>query len=219
MTPSTGGIEERKPRVMRVCAVKKKRFPELQRFLPCLFDVPLRIALETLGMSHHTLDPLRRALGLERWPYAEMARGRFYMKGVKWQHETCVVLRAQLLEEADDEMRQVLREIAVLAEACWSPSTSPSSQPAQHHKPAAAEASSVWDEPARDPAADVEFWEEIARLFNLHAAGSVVEEPAAAAARGSPVPAPLFNLHAAGSVVEEEGEPAAAARGSPVPAP
>jgi len=215
MTPSTG--EPR--RVMRVYAVKKKRFPELQRFLPCLFDVPLRIALETLGMSHHTLDPLRRALGLERWPYAEMARGRFYMKGLKWQHETCVVLRAQLLEEADDEMRQVLREIAVLAEACWSPSTSPSSQPAQHHKPAAAEASSVWDEPARDPAADVEFWEEIARLFNLHAAGSVVEEPLAAAGRGSPVPVRLLNLHAAGSVVEEDGEPAAAARGSPVPAP
>lgn len=191
MTPSTGEPTkgERKPRVMRVCAVKKKRFPELQRFLPCLFDVPLRIALETLGMSHHTLDPLRRALGLERWPYAEMARGRFYMKGVKWQHETCVVLRAQLLEEADDEMRQVLREIAALAEACWSPS---SSQLA-HHKPAAAEASSVWDEPPRDPAADVEFWEEIARLFNLHATGPVAAdegEPAAAAGRGSPVPAP-----------------------------
>jgi hypothetical protein len=182
-----------------------KKIPALPRFLPCFFDVPLKSALEILGLSHHTLDKVRRTMSIDRWPYAEMTRGRFFLKGVKMLREDIVALRAQMMSEADVGMQQILCRMATRSEECWSnahPKTAPENAqhapptPAQeitkhtpqreHHAPPtpAPEITqhvtiNVWEEPARDQAADAEFWEEIARLFSLHA-GAIQQEPSIA---------------------------------------
>jgi hypothetical protein len=175
-----------------------KKFPELKRFLPCFFDVPLKIVLETLGLSHHTLDPIRRSMGLKRWPYVEMSRGRFLMKDIPWYHEDVVAFRALMMSSADTEMQQAICRIAVRAEECWSSSIfrphdekkaqalqalaaaddaaqAPPDNENDKSQAPTPENANVWEEPASNPTTDLEFWEEIARLFSLHP--SVTLEP------------------------------------------
>jgi hypothetical protein len=189
-----------------------KKIPALPRFLPCFFDVPLKSALEILGLSHHTLDKVRRTMSIDRWPYAEMTRGRFFLKGVRMLREDIVALRAQMMSEADVGMQQILCRMATRSEECWSnahprtaqenaqrasqrehhepptPAPENAQRPPQreHHEPPtpAPEITqhvtiNVWEEPARDQAADAEFWEEIARLFSLHV-GAMQQEPSTA---------------------------------------
>lgn len=169
-----------------------KKFPELKRYLPCFFDVPLRMALEILGLSHHTLDPIRRSLDLERWPYAELTRGKLFIKGVKWQREDIVALRTQMLPEADKEMQRVLCVAATRADEFWNYPI-PVKIIAKKKKTAELvvvpvvpvevqtlpEAPSVWGDPANDTSSDTDFWNEIARLFSLQVALLQEDEPAA----------------------------------------
>ena len=87
---------------------------ELTPFVPAFFDVPLKHVLEILGVSHHTLDPIRRSLNLEGWPYNDVMRGRFCMR-----REEIVVLRANMMASACEPMQRVLCRIAACSEECW----------------------------------------------------------------------------------------------------
>ena len=104
------------PRIKAACGNEKlsKRCERLRRFVPCFFDVPHKHVLEIVGISHHTLDPIRRSLSLDGWPYNEVMRGKFCMSRAR-----IVALRAQAMESADEEMQRVLYRIAVKAEECW----------------------------------------------------------------------------------------------------
>lgn len=169
--------------------VIRKKFPELKRYLPCFFDVPLRIALEILGLSHHTLDPIRRSLDLERWPFAELARGKFSMKGVRWQRDDVVALRTEMTAGADMEMLRVIKLATARSEEFWSPVPKKEKkkktvelivEPVPDLPEINPEVQSLWGDTATDNVSDAGFWEEIARMFSLHIASMQEEtEPAA----------------------------------------
>lgn len=91
-----------------------RRMQELKPYMPAFFDVPLKHVLEILGVSHHTLDPIRRSLNLEGWPYNEVMRGRFCMR-----REEIVVLRANMMAGACEPMQRILCRIATCSEQCW----------------------------------------------------------------------------------------------------
>lgn len=54
--------------------------------MQCFYHVPVKVVYEVLGMSHHTLAPLRRKWNLRRWPFADVCRGAFKVDGayVTW---------------------------------------------------------------------------------------------------------------------------------------
>jgi hypothetical protein len=86
----------------------------LQPFLPCFFDIPLKDVLKILNVSHHTLDPIRRAMGLSKWPFVDIVRGKF------WNHEEVVALRAQMMPVADADMQRTLCRVATRSQEFWS---------------------------------------------------------------------------------------------------
>lgn len=51
-------------------------------YIQCFYHVPVKVVYEVLGMSHHTLAPLRRKWNLKRWPFADVCRGAFRMDGL-----------------------------------------------------------------------------------------------------------------------------------------
>lgn len=87
---------------------------ELKPFIPCLFDIPFKDALTILGCSHHTLDPIRRAMNLDRWPFLEIVHGRF-----SYDRNQIVALRAQMMSHASEDMQKCLCLAATRAEECW----------------------------------------------------------------------------------------------------
>lgn len=80
------------------------RKQQLHRFLPCFFDVPAADVQEILGISHHTLDPVRRSLGLQKWPFVDVSRNRFCMSA-----EEIAAMRTRMMPLADEQMQQTLR--------------------------------------------------------------------------------------------------------------
>ncbi len=69
--------------------VEKNRLScvDLLPYLQCFYHVPVKDVYEVLGMSHHTLAPIRRKRNLHRWPFADICRGSFFVDGrhVSWQ--------------------------------------------------------------------------------------------------------------------------------------
>ena len=51
-------------------------------YLQCFYHVPVKVVYEVLGMSHHTLAPIRRRWNLRRWPFADICRGAFMLDGM-----------------------------------------------------------------------------------------------------------------------------------------
>ena len=89
------------------------KWENMQRFLPCFFDVPAADVQTILGVSHHTLDPMRRNLGLARWPYVDAIRRRFCMT-----LEEIAALRSRMMSIADKDTRKLLRRMQRRAEEC-----------------------------------------------------------------------------------------------------
>ena len=85
----------------------------LSPFIPCFFDIPFKDALSILGRSHHTLDPIRRAMNLDRWPFADLLRGGFC------DRNEIVAYRAAMMAHASDDMQRCLCLAATRAEECW----------------------------------------------------------------------------------------------------
>jgi hypothetical protein len=53
-----------------------RRMEEIASILPCLIDLPIRVlSREVLGISHHTLLGVRKAVGLSEWPFEQVQRG------------------------------------------------------------------------------------------------------------------------------------------------
>lgn len=51
-------------------------------YIQCFYHVPVKVVYEVLGMSHHTLAPIRRKWNLQRWPFADICRGSFRIDGI-----------------------------------------------------------------------------------------------------------------------------------------
>jgi len=77
----------------------------IRRFLPCFFDLPVSEAQELLAVSHHTLDPVRRGLGLVRWPFADVSRDRFCMSAAE-----IAELRERMIPLAEGAMKVSLQK-------------------------------------------------------------------------------------------------------------
>jgi hypothetical protein len=161
-----------------------QKWENMQRFLPCFFDVPAADVQAILGVSHHTLDPMRRNLGLARWPYVDAIRRRFCMT-----LEEIAALRARMMAVADQDTRKILRRMQRRAEECMERRRALRPLPVKpvvHTDQLArilqgeilypanppAEASSVSDDAALldaltapDPADDAAFWDEISEIF------------------------------------------------------
>ena len=91
------------------------RNAKIQQFLPCFFDVPAAEVQDILGISHHTLDPARRSLGLQKWPFVDVSRNQFCMTAVEISS-----LRTKMMCIADDEMHAILVQMSQKAEECKS---------------------------------------------------------------------------------------------------
>lgn len=89
----------------------------LHPFLACFFDLPLKNVLQILNVSHHTLDPIRRSMGMKKWPFVDIVRGKYC------QREEIVALRAQMMPGADTEMQQTLCRMAASSEEFWTSSS------------------------------------------------------------------------------------------------
>lgn len=90
-----------------------KRMRMLTPFIPCFFDIPFKDALSILGCSHHTLDPIRREMKLERWPFTDMLRGE------NRDRSNIIALRALMMSQASEDMQRCLCLAATRAEECW----------------------------------------------------------------------------------------------------
>lgn len=144
-----------KTRQRRVRHVSKKWLPRL-RFLPCFFDVPVKYVHAILNVSHHTLDPMRRAFNLDRWPYSEVMNGKFYMT-----LEEISDLRTSMIPSADEPMRDILQRMSQCAEECKARNELP--EPSERVQP---KVEGTWP-PNED---SHEFWEDISRIFELSGA-------------------------------------------------
>jgi hypothetical protein len=154
------------------------RMKALRPYLPCFFDIPFKDALDILGCSHHTLDPIRRAMNMDRWPFAEILRGEFC------DRNEIVALRARMMSQASEDMQRCLCLVATRAEERWrlgahhrrrrrpkqepkscaecqQPPNSPS--PPQEHPDAQV---GVWGDEDVDEA-DRAFWEDMSEFFHL----------------------------------------------------
>ena len=148
-----------KPR--RVRQVSKKWQAKL-RFLPCFFDVPVKYVHVILNISHHTLDPMRRAFNLDRWPYGEVAKGKFYMT-----LEEIADLRSSMMSSADESMQLILRRMAECAEECKARNEPPSPSQEPDPLPGDQEPDFHEDEGGTDSR---EFWDDISRIFEMREA-------------------------------------------------
>lgn len=89
------------------------RRQKIHQYLPCFFDVPAADVQEILRISHHTLDPVRRSLGLQKWPFMDVTRNRFCMSA-----DEIASLRSSMMAVADAEMRETLRQMDDKAREC-----------------------------------------------------------------------------------------------------
>lgn len=90
-----------------------EKWQKMMPFLPCFFDVPSGDVQVILSISHHTLDPMRRAVGLDKWPYLEVSRGQFCMTD-----DEIRTYRDRMMGVADDAMKKILKQMAKRAEDC-----------------------------------------------------------------------------------------------------
>lgn len=162
-------------------------------FVTCFFDLPLKNVLQLLGVSHHTLDPIRRSMGMKKWPFVDIVRGQYC------EREEIVAMRAQMMPAADTEMQRLLCRAAAKAEEFWNTSTKriercrkrkrrsstqaaetePVDAAAENDSPAqegsAVEYPSLWDDEGDEDASS--FWDDIRDLFGLGDREAVTTEP------------------------------------------
>ena len=154
-----------KSKVKKEKHISKKWLQRL-RFLPCFFDVPVKYVHIILNVSHHTLDPMRRAFNLDRWPYGEVMKGKFYMT-----LEEIAELRTSMMASADEPMREILSRMAVCAEECKERNEPPPprepremmSNPPPSPDITDQQAEAVWP----DSEDNQEFRDDISRIFEL----------------------------------------------------
>ena len=182
------------PRIPSTSCTKalSKRCLLLRRFIPCFFDVPHKHVLEIVGVSHHTIDPIRRSLQLDGWPYNDVVRGKFCMSRAR-----IVAMRGQAMAVAGEDMQRILTLIAAKAAECWAGMPEgtrilaercretkraeefqcllESSQMSQEEEPTmkgicekhVAVPAPSWEEAVRTLDDDPSFWEEISQLLQL----------------------------------------------------
>lgn len=166
------------PRLSKRCETLTPKMKRLHPFLGCFFDLPLKHVLQILNVSHHTLDPIRRSMGMKKWPFVDIVRGKYC------DRDEIVALRAQMMPAADTEMQKTLCRVAACAEEFWTGSTkriertrrrrpsdvSPVARPSTPIAPAQSpstpdpqpEPSSAWPEDG-----DESFWNDMRDLFDF----------------------------------------------------
>ena len=95
----------------------KTKAERLRPYIPCFFDVPYKTVQEILGVTHHLLDPIRREMGYDRWPYPDVKSDNFHMTA-----DEITRMRRDTMPVADDHMRHVLvqmQDAALKAKSQW----------------------------------------------------------------------------------------------------
>ena len=108
---------------------ERTKWVRIKSFLPCFFDVPAKDVHRILAISHHRLDPLRRALNLDSWPYNEVTRNRFCMS-----REEIEGLRMHMMQVADPAMREILQQMEARALECQQALKQPRVKPAVYRR-------------------------------------------------------------------------------------
>lgn len=178
------------PRLSKTCETLTPKMQRLVPFVACFFDLPLKQVLQILNVSHHTLDPIRRSMGMKKWPFVDIVRGKYC------QREEVVAMRAQMMPVADTDMQRILCRVAASAESFWAnstkriertrrrrptnedlPPTVPEPSAAQQAlEPGVPEEPSVWPEGEEDEDEHA-FWNEMRDLFELRERAAVTSEP------------------------------------------
>lgn len=83
---------------------------DIYPYLPAFYHVPVKVVYEVLGMSHHTLAPLRRQWNLKRWPFADICRGAFTMGGktVLWDDVEDLRKKMMSADGVDERIVKIL---------------------------------------------------------------------------------------------------------------
>lgn len=81
----------------------------------CFYHVPVKVVYEVLGMSHHTLAPLRRKWNLRRWPFADICRGAFKIDGVYVTWDDIENKRKEMVALPDIDIR-IVKILEVMGE-------------------------------------------------------------------------------------------------------
>lgn len=81
---------------------------DIMPYLSCFFHVPVKVVYEVLGMSHHTMAPIRRQWSLSRWPFADVCRGYFKMKGAYVTWDDIEAKRKSMVAGADERIVKIL---------------------------------------------------------------------------------------------------------------
>jgi hypothetical protein len=97
---------------------RRLRPMDIKPYLPAMFNVRVKDVYEILGMSHHTLAPLRRELGLSSWPFSEVCRGEFRMGGVLTTWSDIERLRQAMMAGADERIVKILQTVGERALKC-----------------------------------------------------------------------------------------------------
>lgn len=180
------------PRLSKKCETLTPKMQRLVPFVACFFDLPLKQVLQILNVSHHTLDPIRRSMGMKKWPFVDIVRGKYC------QREEVVAMRAQMMPVADTDMQRILCRVAASAEAFWTNSAKriertrrrrpanenlrfvpEPSTPQQDAETPAPEEPSIWPERGEEEEEEDEhaFWNEMRDLFELRERAAVTPEP------------------------------------------
>lgn len=186
------------PRLSKRCETLTPKMKRLHPFVACFFDLPLKNVLKILNVSHHTLDPIRRSMGMKKWPFVDIVRGKYC------QREEIVALRARMMPVADTEMQRVLCRVAACAEDFWTNGTkriertrrragrspAPSEPPVQPPSTPEAEPAETCrqeEEEEEDPwlqDGDETFWNDMNDLFGMAERAFLHEAPFCADERG-----------------------------------
>lgn len=102
-------------------AKNRLRCADILPYLQCFYHVPIKVVYEVLGMSHHTMAPLRRKWNLKRWPFADICRGAFQVDGLYVTWDDVDSKRKAMIAMPDTDPR-IARILKVMGER------------ARHHK-------------------------------------------------------------------------------------
>lgn len=70
--------------------------------------MPVKVVYQVLGISHHTLSPMRMKHNLKRWPFADVCRGAFKVNGEYLTWYDIENYRLEMMREADPRIVKIL---------------------------------------------------------------------------------------------------------------
>ena len=107
-----------------------KKRNDIVDIMPCFFDLQVQTAIKLLQMSSHTMMRIRKEMGLDRWPFERICRGKpMVWKGESMVWEDIQRFRTATIPLVSEEMQAVLHKCdlsATLMRAMYVPGYSKS---------------------------------------------------------------------------------------------